>query len=99
MPEQSVEITLGDRRFSVPPMNVDQIIEVQGIVSTLEPRKTGKAMLVVALSRAVPTATSEEIGQIMCAPDEIIAAVDKILRHSGFKVADPNAPAPATAGG
>jgi hypothetical protein len=87
-----VHFTLGHRAFSVPPFNVGQIEKIADALETLPASKVPYVMLKIALQRAEPPLSSDDVDKIECRIDEIKTAVDAILVASGLRAknTDPN---------
>lgn len=95
----SITVTLGDTEFTVPPLNIGQLEQVTEAL-TGPPVRATFAILRIALTRATPLVAPQTIEATR---DQVAAAVDAILKNSGFKAEpkadDPNGEPPAEGAG
>lgn len=97
-----IKVVLGEHVFEVSRLNIGQIERTSDAFKDLNARNVPYQVLRIALERAVPPKTAEEVDGLECSLDEVAAAVDAILIFSGFRKAEepgPNAQAPAQAPG
>ena len=90
-----VKVTLGDKEFTVPKMNIGQVEDLADL--DVPPKKWSFAALGILMRRADPEV--KDIRDIEASPGDVREAIQKILAASGYQMPDPkNQPAPEIPG-
>ena len=86
----TVTVTLGETTHEVPKMNIGQIEDLQAL--DVPPSKWTFAAIVIIMRRATPKI--DNMRDVEAEPQQLRAAIEQVMANSGYKVPDPNAPAP-----
>ena len=87
----TIKVKLGDAEYEVPKLNIGQLEDIQAL-GDLPPTKWSFAAIAILMRRAKPVIT--EIREVECEPAQMSEAIQQVMRHSGYKVPDPNVKAP-----
>src|SRR5271156_2364862 len=90
MDARAIEIKLGDVVFTASPFNIGEIEDAAEAMDML--RSDGikqriiaaRVLILIAMRQTKPEMTPEQVRKIVCAPQELFAAIQKIMIASGY---------------
>jgi hypothetical protein len=86
----TIKVRLGETDYDVPKMTIGQIEAISELDGA--PSKWSFAAIAILMRRAKPEIN--DIREIECEPEQMRTAIEQIMRHSGYRLPDPNAKAP-----
>jgi hypothetical protein len=82
---KTIKITLGHHHFDVPQFNLRQHIAIAAL-SPSDPVKRIGEILKIALSRAEPLVSAEDLMEFETDFAEVVRAVTAVMRNGGYEV-------------